>query len=29
MAAGGGVRYVESPDDEQVNELFNQATVFV
>jgi glycosyltransferase involved in cell wall biosynthesis len=24
-----GMRYVESPDDEQVNELFNQATVFV
>jgi glycosyltransferase involved in cell wall biosynthesis len=23
------VRYVESPDDEQVNELFCQATVFV
>jgi GT2 family glycosyltransferase/glycosyltransferase involved in cell wall biosynthesis len=29
MAAGEGVRYVESPDDEHVNELFNQATVFV
>lgn len=29
MAAGDGVRYVESPDDERVNELFNQATVFV
>ena len=26
---GEGVRYVDSPDDEQVNELFNQATVFV
>ena len=24
-----GMRYVESPSDEQVNELFNQATVFV
>jgi len=23
------MRYVESPSDEQVNELFNQATVFV
>jgi GT2 family glycosyltransferase/glycosyltransferase involved in cell wall biosynthesis len=29
MAPGEGVRYVESPDDEQVSELFNQATVFV
>ncbi len=29
MAAGEGVRYVEAPDDEQVSELFNQATVFV
>ncbi|MGO8905175.1 MAG: glycosyltransferase [Solirubrobacteraceae bacterium] len=29
VARGEGVRYVESPDDEQVNELFNQATVFV
>jgi GT2 family glycosyltransferase len=27
--AQGGVRYVESPSDEQVNELFCQATVFV
>ncbi|HEV3046136.1 MAG TPA: glycosyltransferase [Solirubrobacteraceae bacterium] len=24
-----GIRYVESPSDEQVNELFNEATVFV
>ncbi|MGD1058501.1 MAG: glycosyltransferase [Solirubrobacteraceae bacterium] len=29
LAEGGGMRYVESPDDEQVNELFCQATVFV
>jgi len=29
VAEGKGVRYVESPDDEQVNELFCQATVFV
>jgi GT2 family glycosyltransferase len=29
LAQGDGVRYVESPDDEQVNELFCQATVFV
>jgi glycosyltransferase involved in cell wall biosynthesis len=29
MAAGEGVRYVDSPDDEHVAELFNQATVFV
>jgi glycosyltransferase involved in cell wall biosynthesis len=29
IAAGDGVRYVVSPDDERVNELFNQATVFV
>jgi GT2 family glycosyltransferase/glycosyltransferase involved in cell wall biosynthesis len=29
MAAAAGVRYVESPDDERVNELFCQATVFV
>jgi glycosyltransferase involved in cell wall biosynthesis len=29
MAAGEGVRYVDSPGDEQVNELFNRATVFV
>ena len=29
LAAAEGVRYVDSPDDEQVNELFCQATVFV
>jgi GT2 family glycosyltransferase/glycosyltransferase involved in cell wall biosynthesis len=29
LAEGQAVRYVESPDDEQVNELFCQATVFV
>ena len=29
LAAGTDVRYVDSPDDEQVNELFCQATVFV
>jgi GT2 family glycosyltransferase/glycosyltransferase involved in cell wall biosynthesis len=29
LAKGEGVRYVESPDDEEVNELFCQATVFV
>jgi glycosyltransferase involved in cell wall biosynthesis len=29
VAEGLAVRYVESPDDEQVNELFCQATVFV
>jgi GT2 family glycosyltransferase/glycosyltransferase involved in cell wall biosynthesis len=29
LAGGDGVRYVESPDDEQVNELFCQATVFI
>jgi GT2 family glycosyltransferase len=29
LAEGQQVRYVESPDDEQVNELFCQATVFV
>jgi GT2 family glycosyltransferase/glycosyltransferase involved in cell wall biosynthesis len=29
LAGEQGVRYVESPDDEQVNELFCQATVFV
>ncbi len=29
MAAAEGVRYVESPDDRQVGELFCQATVFV
>jgi glycosyltransferase involved in cell wall biosynthesis len=29
LAEGQRVRYVESPDDEQVNELFCQATVFV
>jgi GT2 family glycosyltransferase/glycosyltransferase involved in cell wall biosynthesis len=27
--AGEGMRYVESPSDEGVNELFNEATVFV
>jgi GT2 family glycosyltransferase len=27
--AGAGMRYVESPSDEQVNELFCEATVFV
>ncbi|MGA2320213.1 MAG: glycosyltransferase [Solirubrobacteraceae bacterium] len=29
LAEGEGMRYVESPSDEQVNELFCQATVFV
>jgi glycosyltransferase involved in cell wall biosynthesis len=29
MAAAASVRYVESPDDERVNELFCEATVFV
>ncbi len=29
IAAADGVRYVVSPDDEHVNELFNQATVFI
>ena len=29
LAAEPGMRYVESPTDEQVNELFNEATVFV
>jgi len=29
LATGPGMRYVESPDDEQVNELFCQAAVFV
>jgi glycosyltransferase involved in cell wall biosynthesis len=29
LAEGQAVRYVESPDDEHVNELFCQATVFV
>lgn len=29
MAAAAGVRYVVAPDDEQVGELFSQATVFV
>ena len=29
LAAAEGVRYVESPDDEQVNELFCRATVFI
>jgi GT2 family glycosyltransferase/glycosyltransferase involved in cell wall biosynthesis len=29
LANGDGVRYVDSPDDERVNELFCRATVFV
>jgi GT2 family glycosyltransferase len=29
LASEPGVRYVESPDDERVSELFNEATVFV
>jgi GT2 family glycosyltransferase len=29
LADAPGMRHVESPDDEQVNELFNEATVFV
>ncbi len=29
LATDQGMRHVESPSDEQVNELFNQATVFV
>jgi GT2 family glycosyltransferase/glycosyltransferase involved in cell wall biosynthesis len=29
LACEEGVRYVESPSDEEVNRLFNQATVFV
>jgi glycosyltransferase involved in cell wall biosynthesis len=29
LACEPGMRYVESPDDEQVNELFNEAGVFV
>jgi GT2 family glycosyltransferase/glycosyltransferase involved in cell wall biosynthesis len=29
LADEEGMRYVESPDDEQVNELFNQAGVFI
>jgi GT2 family glycosyltransferase len=29
LADEPGIRYVRSPSDEQVNELFNQATVFV
>ncbi len=29
LASGPGMRHVESPSDEEVNELFNQATVFV
>ena len=29
LAADPGMRHVESPSDEQVNQLFNQATVFV
>jgi glycosyltransferase involved in cell wall biosynthesis len=29
LASEPGMRHVESPSDEQVNELFNQATVFV
>jgi glycosyltransferase involved in cell wall biosynthesis len=29
LAHGEGMRYVESPDDEQVNELFCEATLFI
>jgi len=29
LAFEQGTRYVESPDDERVNELFNEATVFI
>jgi GT2 family glycosyltransferase len=29
LASDEGMRYVTSPSDEQVNELFNQATVFI
>jgi GT2 family glycosyltransferase len=29
LADGEGMRYVESPDDEQVNEMFCEATVFI
>jgi GT2 family glycosyltransferase len=29
LGEGGGMRYVEAPDDEQVNELFCQASVFI
>ena len=29
LATDGGMRHVQSPSDEEVNELFNQATVFV
>jgi GT2 family glycosyltransferase len=29
LAEGEGMRYVESPDDEQVNELFCEATIFI
>jgi GT2 family glycosyltransferase len=29
LASEPGMRYVESPDDERVNELFNEATVFI
>ena len=29
LGARAGARYFDSPDDEQVNELFNQASVFV
>jgi GT2 family glycosyltransferase len=29
LAEGQGMRYIESPTDEQVNALFNEATVFV
>ncbi len=29
LAEGEGMRYVESPDDEQVNELFCEATLFI
>jgi GT2 family glycosyltransferase/glycosyltransferase involved in cell wall biosynthesis len=29
LATDAGMRYVEAPSDERVNELFNQATVFI
>jgi GT2 family glycosyltransferase len=29
LATEAGIRYVQSPSDEEVNELFNQATVFL
>ncbi len=29
LATGAGMRHVQAPSDEQVNELFNEATVFV